>query len=55
MVMKYLVNGMSNKQIAENLSLSEKTVSTYKSRLFQKLNINNVLELAQIAQRYEIE
>lgn len=55
MVMKYLVNGMSNKQIAENLSLSEKTVCTYKSRLFQKLNINNVLELAQIAQRYEIE
>ncbi|CAM3957778.1 response regulator transcription factor [Rahnella bruchi] len=55
MVMKYLVNGLNNKQIAESLSLSEKTVSTYKSRVLEKLNVSTVLALAEMAQRHEIE
>jgi len=55
MVMKYLINGMSNKQIAQALSLSEKTISTYKTRLYEKLNVSSVMALAQIAQHHEIE
>ena len=55
MVMKYLINGMSNKQIAQALSLSEKTISTYKTRLYEKLNVSSVMVLAQIAQHHEIE
>ncbi|MGO2707043.1 MAG: LuxR C-terminal-related transcriptional regulator, partial [Pseudomonas helleri] len=32
-------------------SLSEKTVSTYKTRLLQKLNIKSVVYLAEFAKR----
>nr|WP_274388763.1 LuxR C-terminal-related transcriptional regulator [Rahnella bonaserana] len=53
LVMKYLINGLSNKEIAETLSLSEKTISTYKTRLYTKLNVSNLLELADVASRYE--
>ncbi len=53
LVMKYLISGMSNKEIAETLLLSEKTISTYKTRLYTKLNVSNVLALAEIASRYE--
>ena len=51
--MKYLINGLSNKEIAETLSLSEKTISTYKTRLYTKLNVSNLLELADVASHYE--
>ena len=54
-VMKHLINGMSNKQIAEVLSLSEKTISTYKTRLYEKMNVSSVMALVQIAQYFEIE
>lgn len=54
-VMKHLINGMNNKQIAEALSLSEKTISTYKTRLFEKMDVSSVMALAQIAQYFEIE
>lgn len=54
-VMKYLINGMSNKHIAEELSLSEKTISTYKTRIYEKMNVSSVMALAQITEYFEIE
>ncbi|MNE47692.1 Virulence factors putative positive transcription regulator BvgA [compost metagenome] len=50
-VLQQLAQGLSNKQIAERLSLSSKTVSTYKTRLLVKLNANNLLELYDLAKR----
>ncbi|NAW61296.1 response regulator [Vibrio sp. V31_P5A7T61] len=54
LVMKLLVNGSNNNEIARALSLSEKTISTYKKRIFEKLGVNNVLELADFAKRSNI-
>lgn len=51
LVMKLLVNGLNNNEIARDLSLSEKTISTYKKRIFDKLSVNNILELADFAKR----
>lgn len=51
LVMKLLVNGLNNNEIARDLSLSEKTISTYKKRIFDKLSVNNILELADFARR----
>ncbi|UZM16326.1 response regulator transcription factor [Pseudomonas kielensis] len=48
-VMQQLVKGMSNKEIAGSLLLNHKTVSTYKSRLFNKLNVGSVLGLYALA------
>ncbi|MHC9060582.1 response regulator transcription factor [Pantoea sp. SS70] len=43
--------GMGNKQIGEQLLLSEKTISTYKHRLKQKLNAQSLIELIDFARR----
>ncbi|MFI2742713.1 response regulator [Zhouia sp. PK063] len=53
-VLKLLVNGQKNKQIAKALDLNEKTVSTYKARLMKKLNVSNFVDMLQQAQALDI-
>ncbi|MDF5114751.1 response regulator transcription factor, partial [Vibrio parahaemolyticus] len=48
-VMKYLLQGKSNREIASVLSISDKTVSTYKRRLLDKFNVKNIVELTRVA------
>ncbi|BCG22112.1 hypothetical protein TUM18999_03030 [Pseudomonas tohonis] len=50
-VLRYLAAGFGNKRIADELSLSDRTVSTYKARLQQKLNAGSLAELLEIAWR----
>jgi two-component system response regulator EvgA len=50
-VLHGLAQGLSNKQIANDMLLSNKTVSTYKTRLLQKLNMSTLLELIEFAKR----
>jgi DNA-binding NarL/FixJ family response regulator len=44
-VLNLLSNGKRNKDIAEALTINEKTVSTYKTRLLKKLKVDNVADL----------
>jgi DNA-binding NarL/FixJ family response regulator len=44
-----LAQGRAAKHIATRLHLSEKTIATYKARLFEKLDIDNVVALAHLA------
>ena len=44
-VLKLLSSGKKNKEIALELAINEKTVSTYKARLFKKLNVTNLIDL----------
>lgn len=44
-VYHYLVAGMTNKKISELLSISSKTVSTYKARILTKYGVKSVVEL----------
>jgi two-component system response regulator EvgA len=53
-VLQQLSQGLSNKQIAEALLLSNKTVSTYKVRLIEKLNVASVVDLADLARRHNL-
>ncbi|RJX75288.1 EAL domain-containing protein [Vibrio sinensis] len=46
-VANMLLKGFNNKKIAYELDLNEKTVSTYKTRVFKKLEIESIIELAQ--------
>ncbi|HAS62541.1 MAG TPA: hypothetical protein DCS35_08120 [Vibrio sp.] len=48
-VANLLLNGLNNKKIAATLEISEKTVSTYKNRIFKKLDIQSIVELAQFS------
>ncbi|HDZ24639.1 MAG TPA: response regulator transcription factor [Desulfobacteraceae bacterium] len=51
-VLQLVVEGKSSSQIADAISLSPKTVDTYRSRLMQKLNITNVPDLVKFAIRH---
>ncbi|ALM54809.1 hypothetical protein AR456_18395 [Halomonas huangheensis] len=53
-VFSQLAMGRSNKEISEQLLISNKTVSTYKTRIYQKLDVNNVAELIELARRNAI-
>ncbi|HZJ35362.1 MAG TPA: response regulator transcription factor [Gillisia sp.] len=44
-VLNMLSTGKRNKDIAEALTINEKTVSTYKTRLLKKLKVDNVADL----------
>lgn len=48
-VLNQLSNGKRNKEIAADLNINEKTVSTYKMRLLKKLEAKNVAELIKHA------
>jgi two-component system response regulator EvgA len=50
-VLQHLAKGASNKIISEELLLSTKTVSTYKNRLIEKLNVKSLVFLADFARR----
>ncbi|HLS30056.1 MAG TPA: response regulator transcription factor [Flavobacteriaceae bacterium] len=47
-----LVKGQPLKEISNKLNLHTSTVSTYKNRVFQKLNINSIPELVEILRSY---
>jgi DNA-binding NarL/FixJ family response regulator len=48
-ILRMIVSGKSINQIAADLSLSAKTVSTHKTRVMQKLNVDNNARLIQYA------
>ena len=53
-VLKLLSTGKKNKEIALELEINEKTVSTYKARLFKKLNVTNLVDLIHQAKHKEL-
>ena len=50
-VLQKLALGLGNKEIAEDMLLSHKTISTYKTRLKEKLRMSSVVHLSKFAQR----
>jgi two-component system response regulator EvgA len=50
-ILQYLCRGFSNKAIAECTHLSHKTVSTYKTRVVGKLNVESAVHLRDFAKR----
>lgn len=53
-VLRYFSEGKKNKEVAKILGLDEKTISTYKLRLLQKLSVTNLLDLINKAKQLEI-
>ena len=48
-ILTLLAKGMNRQEIAEALRIDEKTVSTYKARLLQKLDARNIVDLLRLA------
>ena len=48
-----LCEGMTIKEMSDHLHLHTSTISTYKNRIFEKLNINSIPELIEVLRMYE--
>ena len=48
-VLRLVASGRTNKAIARDLSLSEKTIATYRSRISEKLGLSTNVELTRYA------
>ncbi len=53
-VLKLLASGLNNKQIADTLLISHKTVSTYKVRLLKRFSVSSLVALAELAKRNSV-
>jgi len=53
-VLVHLAKGKTNAEIASLLNLSEKTVGNYVSNMFEKLHLNNRIELAAYAYEHHL-
>lgn len=51
-VLRLVASGRSIREIAEELSLSEKTIGTYRSRISEKLGLSTNVELTRYALRH---
>lgn len=51
-VMRVLVHGLSNKEIARKLTISERTVQTHLSNIFHKIRVNSRTEAVLAAVKY---
>ncbi|WP_337262290.1 MULTISPECIES: acid-sensing system DNA-binding response regulator EvgA [unclassified Serratia (in: enterobacteria)] len=53
-VLRYILAGYDNSRIGDAMHISSKTVSTYKTRLMEKLGCNSLIELISFANRNKI-
>ena len=51
-VARLLIKGYGNMEIAELLNVKKSTVSTFKNRIFEKLEIDNLADLIDFFQLY---
>lgn len=54
-VMRWVITGMLNKQIAYELGTSEKTIKVHRSRVMHKTKVSSVAELVRLAAKVNIE
>ena len=54
-VLERIVAGRLNKQIADDLSISIKTVEAHRANIMEKLNVNTVADLLRLALSYSFE
>ena len=54
-ILRYVVTGMLNKQIAVELGIAEKTVKVHRGRVMEKLGVDSVAELVRLAEKVGIK
>lgn len=54
-VMKHLITGARNKQVAYELDISERTIKAHRKQIMEKLSIESVAELVRLTERAGIK
>jgi FixJ family two-component response regulator len=54
-ILRYVITGMLNKQIAYELGIAEKTVKVHRGRVMEKLGVGSVAELVRLAEKADIK
>jgi FixJ family two-component response regulator len=54
-VFVHLIAGQLNKQVAADLSITERTIKLHRARIFEKLEVDSMAELARLAFEIGIE
>jgi len=54
-VLRYVITGMLNKQIALKLDIAEKTVKVHRGRIMEKLCVDSVADLVRLAEKAGIQ
>jgi two-component system invasion response regulator UvrY len=52
-VLTYLLKGEGIKEISGRLNLKSSTIATFKARIFNKLSINNIIDLKNLVELYK--
>jgi FixJ family two-component response regulator len=50
-ILRYVITGMLNKQIAFQLNIAEKTVKIHRGRVMEKLRVHSVAELVRLVEK----
>lgn len=53
-IVRWIITGMLNKQIAASINISERTVKAHRSQVMKKLHIVSVAELVRLTQKVNI-
>jgi FixJ family two-component response regulator len=53
-ILRYVITGMLNKQIAYELGISEKTVKVHRGHIMEKLDVGSVADLVRLAEKVGI-
>ena len=53
-ILHYVLKGIGTKEIADNLNLKMNTISTIKTRIYEKTNAGNIKELMELATLYSV-
>ena len=53
-VLKFVALGLTNKEIADKLLVSEHTIRTHRNKIFTKLDIHHMREAIHIAEVFEL-
>ncbi len=54
-VAKFLVKGMSIIEVSKEMNLKNSTVSTYKTRIFEKLQLDNIADLIEVFRLHSMD
>ncbi len=54
-ITQYLIDGLSNSEIGNKSNLAPSTISTFKMKIFTKLDVKNVIELSELASIFNLK